>query len=93
MSSIKIFQAPDCSFLVITKKANADPNCEQLYGTFKIAGQGTFSVENTGECGVNVIIQKTDDNAGHPTYEERVIDDTQLPIEVMRTIFCMKINP
>ena len=84
-----MFQAPDCSFLVITKKADVDPDCEQLYGTFQIAGQGTFSIENTGECGVNVIIQKTNANAGHVTYNERITDDTELPIEVRNIKSCI----
>ena len=45
---------------------------------------GTFTIENTGECGVNVVVQIADDNANHPTYDESVLktDETQLPIEV-----------
>ena len=86
---MKLFQASDCSFLAVTRKsdANADPDCEQLYGTFKIAGKGTFTIENTGECGVNVVVQVTDDKAGHPPYDENVLetDESQLPIEVLRT--------
>ena len=72
---------------MITKKPDADPDCEQLYGTFKIAGEGTFSIENTGECGVSVVIQKIEDNVGHPTYDESILttDDTQLPVEVFQT--------
>ena len=70
---------------MVTKKSDADPDCEQLHGTFKISGKGTFAIENTGECGVNVLVQITDDNAGHPTYDEseEVTDETELPIEVL----------
>ena len=83
---MKLFQASDCSFAVVTKKADADTGCEKIHGTFKINGMGTFTIENTGECGVNVLVQITDDNAGHPTYDEseEVTDETELQIEVLR---------
>ena len=62
---------------------DATQECEQLYGTFKISGVGTFSIENNGDCGINEVFQ-VQDNVGHPTYDERfeIIDDSLLPIEV-----------
>ena len=72
---------------MVTKKSDADPDCEQLHGTFKIRGKGTFTIENTGECGVNVVTQNIEDTADHPTYEESVLetDESLLPFEVLPT--------
>ena len=72
---------------MITRKSDAAPDCERIHGTFKISGVGSFAIENTGECGVSVVIQKIEDNGGHPTYDESILptDDTQLPVEVFQT--------
>ena len=72
---------------MVTRKSDADPDCEQLHGTFKISGKGTFAIENTGECGVNVVTQKIEDTADHPTYDESDVetDESQLSIEVKPT--------
>ena len=72
---------------MITRKSEAVPDCERIHGTFKISGVGSFAIENTGECGVSVVIQKIEDNVGHPTYDESILttDDTQLPVEVFQT--------
>ena len=81
------FQADDCSFLTVTntasKEQDATKECEQLYGTFKISGVGTFAIENGGECGINKVVQ-VQDNVGHPTYDEslKITEDSLLPREV-----------
>ena len=82
--TVIFFQADDCSFLAVSKKSDAASDCDQLFGTFKISGVGTFAIENTGDCGFNEIIQ-VQDNVGHPTYDESILttDETQLPIEVL----------
>ena len=84
LGHVNSFQADDCSFLAISRKSDAALDCEQLFGTFKISGVGTFAIENTGDCGFNDIIQ-VEDNVGHPTYDESILttDETQLPIEVL----------
>ena len=57
--------------------------CEQLHGTFKIRGVGTFAIENTGDCNSNEVIL-VEDSVGHPTYDESmgVTEDNLLSIEV-----------
>ena len=76
-------QADDCSFLAVTRKSDAAPDCDQLFGTVKISGVGEFAIESTGECGA-FEFTPVEDNAGHPTYDESnsTTDDTQLPIQV-----------
>ena len=82
-----IFQADDCSFLTVTKTTSkakdATQECEQLFGTFKIGGVGTFAIENNGDCGINEVI-RVQDNVGHPTYDESlgITEDSLLPREV-----------
>ena len=86
-SYIIFFQADDCSFLTVTRTSSieqeATQDCEQLYGTFKISGVGTFAIENNGDCGINEVFQ-VQDNVGHPTYDEslELTDDSLLSIEV-----------
>ena len=77
-------QADDCSFLAVTRKSDAAPDCDQLFGTVKINGVGIFAIENTGECGAFEFVP-VEDNVGHPTYDESILttDETQLPIEVL----------
>ena len=91
------FQADDCSFLTVTRTSSieqdATQECEQLYGTFKISGVGTFAIENNGDCGINEVFQ-VKDNVGHPTYDENfeLTDDSLLQIEVinLRALFARK---
>ena len=76
-------QADDCSFLAVTRKSDAVPDCDQLFGTVKISGVGEFAIESTGECGA-FEFTAVEDNAAHPTYDESnsTTDETQLPIQV-----------
>ena len=76
-------QADDCSFLAVTRKSDAAPDCDQLFGTVKINGVGIFAIENTGKCGAFEFVP-VEDNVGHPTYDEiaSIRDETQLSIQV-----------
>ena len=76
-------QADDCSFLAVTRKSDAAPDCDQLFGTVKINGVGIFTIENTGECGAFEFVP-VEDNVGHPTYDESasVTDEAKLSIQV-----------
>ena len=82
---MKSFQATDCSYLVVTRNSDSDPECERIHGTFKIRGLGSFAIENCGGCDCTVVIQKIEDSAFHSTYDESNprTDETQLPIAVL----------
>ena len=76
-------QADDCSFLAVTRKSDAAPDCDQLFGTVKINGVGIFTIENTGKCGAFEFVP-VEDNVGHPTYDEiaSITDETKLSMQV-----------
>ena len=89
-------------YLIMSTKCGVQPDgplCTEegyrsVHGTFKIPGNGTYSIENCGrDCHAVIrVLEGEGDNATHgdvvrhPSYDNSglILDDTKLPIEVKR---------